>query len=1099
METGPALVLARGARQAEERLLAELTAALAAGRGERVLLARPLRVVVPSRRLREHLCAALVRRAGRSLVGIEVLTHLTLALRVLERAGEAPPRGEDFFALAVRRFARQEAVLGERLDRLEDGYGVVEATVRDLLDAGLDPAVHGEALDEFLSQTAADPAGARARAVLRVVSRTASELARLGFGEPSTLLRRASHCLARHGPALSPTRALWIHGFTDATGVVADWLELLQRSLGARTILSQPPLPGEPVPEEEFGARLRERLAAAAREERMEEPAPVPVLQVLRAPGATAELRAVAARIRALLDAGARPEGIAIVARNLEPYRAVLRGQLEQQAVPFSAPSLRAPGGPAARRAGALLELLARGERVPVDRWLDAHARDPGADLRTAFHAIGAGRLEDLARLDVAARLGDACALPLPVRWGLEPEQEDAETEPGDRRPRRITRRRVPRPALEHWCARAAGTARRLRRAARRASVEVHGQGLLRLLRSLGWRPGDEALQPVSAAIGQLVASLSGAPELDFDEWVLLLRRRLPSAVGIAVGGAGGGVQVLSVMEARALSFDHLFVIGLNRDVFPRPITEDALIPDALRVRLRSLLPDLPVKGEGHAEERHHFAELLAASPRVTLSWQALGDDGRERVESPLLVRLRLARGDIPEVRVAGPTGWPAPGEEWPATPRPLHEHVRLAGLHGSRRHFGRVLRVALAESQAELDDGADPGALAAARLAVLDELDPDLRTPRGRSLAASLGPYCGFVGASRVPERAEAPELPVTHLQRLAGCPWQAFLARDLGLEPAPDALDALPSVDPARLGRVVHGALQALVDERLGPSPPRELAAALAREAMPVPWPDPAALERILLDAAWRVVREDGIALEGLVRLLAHGARPFLEAARRRDWQPAGGVLPVLGTELDGAFDVRDAAGRQRRVGFRVDRVDRCGGRVRLSDYKTSRPFSSAASPDTRARHFAGAVREGRALQAPAYVEGALPLAGGLEVEGRYVFLRPEATDTTWEQRVEMADEPLRAQLRQVSRTVLAARDAGALFPRLVEARRDAEPRRCGYCTLRAACLRGESAHRRRLRAWARSGPDAAEEGGSLGAFRALWWLGADAGGDA
>ena len=34
---------------------------------------------------------------------------------------------------------------------------------------------------------------------------------------------------------------------------------------------------------------------------------------------------------------------------------------------------------------------------------------------------------------------------------------------------------------------------------------------------------------------------------------------------------------------------------------------------------------------------------MLSASPRVTLSWQAVTDDGKERTPSPLVERLRLA------------------------------------------------------------------------------------------------------------------------------------------------------------------------------------------------------------------------------------------------------------------------------------------------------------------------------------------------------------------------------------------------------------------------------------------------------------------------
>jgi hypothetical protein len=101
------------------------------------------------------------------------------------------------------------------------------------------------------------------------------------------------------------------------------------------------------------------------------------------------------------------------------------------------------------------------------------------------------------------------------------------------------------------------------------------------------------------------------------EDWTRVLRRALAEASTDPLGGSGGGVQVLTVMEARSRSFAALRVIGLNRGVFPRRISEDPLLPDALRRALRDVLPDLPIKSEGHEEERFLFAQLVAAAPEV--------------------------------------------------------------------------------------------------------------------------------------------------------------------------------------------------------------------------------------------------------------------------------------------------------------------------------------------------------------------------------------------------------------------------------------------------------------------------------------------------
>ena len=100
-------------------------------------------------------------------------------------------------------------------------------------------------------------------------------------------------------------------------------------------------------------------------------------------------------------------------------------------------------------------------------------------------------------------------------------------------------------------------------------------------------------------------------------ELALLVRRQLVPRFALALGGNGGGVQVLDVTQARGRTFDRLFVLGLVRDVFPRSVREDPLLPDALRERVCEVLPDIPVKKLGYDEERFLFAELLASAPSV--------------------------------------------------------------------------------------------------------------------------------------------------------------------------------------------------------------------------------------------------------------------------------------------------------------------------------------------------------------------------------------------------------------------------------------------------------------------------------------------------
>src|SRR5262245_21048312 len=63
-----------GPRAVEGLLLEELDGHLEAGRLDPGAPARPVRVVVPSRSLAEHLSTRIARRAGRALLGVWVRT-----------------------------------------------------------------------------------------------------------------------------------------------------------------------------------------------------------------------------------------------------------------------------------------------------------------------------------------------------------------------------------------------------------------------------------------------------------------------------------------------------------------------------------------------------------------------------------------------------------------------------------------------------------------------------------------------------------------------------------------------------------------------------------------------------------------------------------------------------------------------------------------------------------------------------------------------------------------------------------------------------------------------------------------------------------------
>ncbi len=1020
-----------------------------------------------------HVSARLAQRCG-ALLGVRVQTLSGVAHEILERAGAERRSGDALFPIVVRHEARAEPLLRNAFERLDDGYAIVAVTVADLLDAGLEP----EQIQPLERRLSGLRDAERGRAVLRVAGRVAARLREHGIERDADRLTRAARLLAEGAAARLPARAVWIHGYAEATGRAAQLLEQLVAVHGARVLIDRPPSPlsaGTLDPAGSFTSRLEARLGGLA--ERSAELPAAAELSLLCGPGADAELREVAQRIRSLLDAGTRPEEIAVVSRALDVCAVPLRLHFGRLGIPFSGHDRHGPPGPAGRRLAALVELLRRGERTPADRWLDALGFLPElgsqqrpeprrnrvrADLSLALHALGAGRLRDVAELDLGARLGERKSLALPVRRGLAGSSTEDDA-------LRAPRRHLGREHLEAAVERAGRLCRWLE-SAQRPHESARRIAALRALAAdeLGWSDAVPGSTELEVAIASLAQQLGEHTPLEHADLVLLLERALADRGCELLGGNGAGVQVLDVTQARARSFEQLFLIGLNRDVFPRTIREDPLLSDTLRLALEEALPGIPVKRRGHQEEAYLYAQLLASSAHVTLSWQTMDEDGVARSPSSLIVRQQLAQPDRP-VHHAAPLWTPA----GTSGPRPAHEHAVLAGLYGSVSDASAALEASLRHEQAHT---VDPAQLARVRANTRREFDGTF-AQRGE-----LGPWFGFVGPMREPGDPRRDELYVTTLEGVGRCPWQAFLRRFLRVEATPDALDALPELSALVLGKTVHRALEEIVLAATGER--REgLDALRGKSSVAVPWPDAGALEALLQAAAREALLEEGVELPGFASALASQARPYLERARELVWGAAGGNAAVLGAEVQGTLEIASAAGAVRPLHFRADLVDRAPAGLRLTDYKTGRPLSQAVQAKTRRRHLRDHVRHGTSLQALAYRIG----SGEAGATGRYLFLRPDLPDEL--ANVELgSDDELERDFRETAATLLAGVEAGSFLPRLLDDGAENEPRTCEYCEVAEACVRGDSTARRRLGEWA------GREDGANPEARALFRLGAE-----
>lgn len=1094
-------------------------------RRDPALLARPVRVVVPSRSLRLHVAARAAAELG-ARAGLVVQTLHGAAVELLERAGTDFQGSDLLVELLARRCAREEEPLRRAFDAFRDGYRTVASSVRDLLDAGFVPETLGPALERLGEARLPGAELERAGAVLRVAARVASRLSERGLGGRSALLLRAAEHLRGDAQRVLPARLVVVHGFADATGCASDLLTAVARGLPTLCLVDLPSDPDDAAREDPgcvFARRFVERMEGALGTARRAPRTPERAAPTFaRAPGPSAEARAVARAIRELLAApdAPRPERVGVVARDLAGSAVALRRALEELGVPASSARARGELDGAGRALLALVHLVEERERAPTDRWLDAlrrlaverdgaeELRAPSPSLRLALRVAGAGRLGETAAVEPERWLDEKDRMRLPVRTGVAggPGAGGAPPEPAaDGRPSigfHAPSARLHGADLRAAVRAASALARRLARWPERAPLSTHLEELERLRRvDLGWRAGDPAERRARAALERASEGF-GDEELAADELAHLVRRALapaaappfsiaPADRAEAIAG-GGGVRVLDAMEARALTFDRLFLVGVNRDVFPRVVREDPLLGEGARRALADLLPDVPLAARGRDEDRYLFAQLVSSSPETAVSWHSSDDDGRPRVVSPLVTRL-LGERQESEADPHPPLFPPDLATARAGGPRTAREHAVLGGLFRERREFESRAELALREARAP----GDPHRVAAARGRVLAAHD------RGPFEPALLAPWLGFLGSQEAvgvrPDPRREPVF-VTRYEAMARCPWQTVLTRLLRLGETPDPLDELPGIEPRVVGNVTHKLVERLAARALGePEPPPgsrpratrderptlALADVLAREGAELVWPDDEELEELLLAAARDVVAEERPPTPGHVRMIAECARPAVLRAREFDRAEAArfGGLAVLGAEVTGSARV-DAGGRALELAFRADRVERRGGATVLTDLKTGKPVKT--------RELLGKeLPRGTMLQALVYVLGAAEL--GTAARGRYLFLAADGvSDETDVQIAGKHGEHLPALQDALGRLVDAWL-AGTFFPRLLEVAGDKPPEKCRSCEVAQACLQGDSGARRALLRLAR-GEEPLERGGAE--LERLWQLAAAGG---
>jgi probable DNA repair protein len=158
-------------------------------------------------------------------------------------------------------------------------------------------------------------------------------------------------------------------------------------------------------------------------------------------------------------------------------------------------------------------------------------------------------------------------------------------------------------------------------------------------LEAFGW-PGDRTPNSrefqVVAACRNMFASLATldltTPSMSFAQAIDWLHQQ-GANTRFQVEDEGAPVQVMGMLEAVGLRFDHLWIMGLHDEALPAPLSPNPFLPTSLQ-----LLHRLP---HSSAERELEFAStlvdrLLTSSPDVVLSYPATEAD-RVLAPSPLV------------------------------------------------------------------------------------------------------------------------------------------------------------------------------------------------------------------------------------------------------------------------------------------------------------------------------------------------------------------------------------------------------------------------------------------------------------------------------
>ncbi len=1002
----------------------------------------PLAIVVPSTPLlarARHVLAAELR----ATLNIHFMTFHQLALRLADerrsRLAQSPLHVVDdiFFEQLVRQIV-QVRLSGlaplQQLGQSSGMWGALWSTIRDLKDAGVDPAVALRGLDEGCFDQE-DHAWLTALFSLHAAVRDVGKM--LDIGTPDDLAESLIPEVP-HSPFLAALRHAFYYGFYDLTQVQLSLFEAIGSAIPTTLLFPVERGKAWGFARRFFDRCIQPRAAnpdAITRlpdpgEPTAEERVTVSVHSVI---GAEEELAAACRKILDLVETnGYQYDDIGVVARTLDPYRALLSGVFDRYRIPF----VSTAGRPLMQEplCKVLLQLLT----LPLNDFYRATMLDVVTSPLFA---------SDLLDREAAGYRPEQWKMVVPSLQITRGVEEWKRLEPASRKTLELLDDEEQGRAID--------------------GVDVAADVMALLWRVVSELMTDCSALPQRGTIGQLIeasrqlarrhlAEPNGAEATDPDQlqtrlmttwsaidgvwtkleeldllgedmfwadFVELLTHTCERTMIPLDETAHRGVSVVDAMAARGLTFKTVVVLGLNEKLFPRYIREDAFLRDRHRRVLDATLGFKIDEKLGGYEEEALLFELITqgASRRLFLSYQRADEAGRVLAVSPFLDELLKQSG--------------LDGRSAEAVPRRLTDRV------AQRSTIQRLIPpTELAQWMALT--GQDPTALlkavgreaegfrhAADALAGIEDDAPSLNRYDG--LTGPLDAYW-----SRLCERGLAP----TPLERYARCPFQYFAADVLRLEPVRWSVSQEP--DAALLGTLCHAALKRCYEQLLPTGWPADPVTDdtmewCIRSAVDLAAQDCEARHRTGHYLLWELAKEH------VVTLITAAVDADTAAYIETPFMPVGFELDAVGTIAEVLPDPTTTMS----IRGRVDRIDRHRdtGAIRIIDYK----FKTGGSMKSEDRNLLQSAIRGYRLQPPLYARLLMPgMPAPSQVQ--FMFLAPQ-----WEPPIARSTFDVAAlsgesgrQIQQTLRLLVTGLQAGrfVILPDTY----------CEHCEFRVICRR-------------------------------------------